>query len=51
MDNINDNIDKATGYTCETCDIQCEGHGGGVPSIQGGCLCFDGTHLECLIED
>jgi len=36
-------------FTCTTCEEQCAGHGGGVPALEGGCLCFDGVHLECLI--
>lgn len=36
-------------YTCKTCEDQCAGHGGGVALIDGGCLCFDGIFLECLI--
>lgn len=34
---------------CKTCEEQCAGHGGGTTTLDGGCLCFDGTYLECLI--
>jgi hypothetical protein len=33
---------------CESCEIQCAGHGGGTYTYDGRCLCNDGSLLECI---
>ena len=33
---------------CESCDLQCTGHGGGHATHAGGCFCNDGTYLDCI---